>query len=295
LFENVIVGVDDDEGGRDAVALARDLAGADAAMTLAHVHGAFALLGIGSSSYTDEETARSRELLERTRRETGVDAHLRWIGSPSVGRGLHELAQTEGAELLVVGSNRHGLVGRVLLGDETCAALNGAPCAVAIAPAGESRHRRTIRQIAVGYDGSEQSEHALAVARELAAQYGARLSALHVVSIPASAFARRPGSWEELISDAIDNARQRLAALGGVEPHAVYGRPSEELAQYSAAVDLLVVGSRGYGPVTRLVHGSTSQQLAHSARCPLLVLARADDQTPSAQAHASRRPATPWA
>ena len=41
------------------------------------------------------------------------------------------------------------------------------------------------------------------------------------------------------------------------------------------SLDLLVVGSRGYGPLSRLVHGSTSQQLARSARCPLLVLTRA--------------------
>jgi hypothetical protein len=36
-----------------------------------------------------------------------------------------------------------------------------------------------------------------------------------------------------------------------------------------------VVGSRGYGPVGRLVHGSTSQRLARAAHCPLLVLTRA--------------------
>jgi hypothetical protein len=40
-------------------------------------------------------------------------------------------------------------------------------------------------------------------------------------------------------------------------------------------VDLLVVGSRGYGPLGRLIHGSTSLQLARSARCPLLVLPKA--------------------
>ena len=40
------------------------------------------------------------------------------------------------------------------------------------------------------------------------------------------------------------------------------------------SLDLLIVGSRGYGPIGRLIHGSTSQQLAHTARCPLLVLTR---------------------
>jgi hypothetical protein len=44
---------------------------------------------------------------------------------------------------------------------------------------------------------------------------------------------------------------------------------------FSASVDLLVVGSRGYGPLGRLVHGSTSNELARVSCCPLLVLPRA--------------------
>ncbi len=75
----------------------------------------------------------------------------------------------------------------------------------------------------------------------------------------------------------VDDARDRLAALAGVEPHAVYGVPAEELALYSASLDLLIVGSRGYGPIGRLVHGSTSKHLARTARCPLLVLAHGAD------------------
>ena len=73
----------------------------------------------------------------------------------------------------------------------------------------------------------------------------------------------------------VEDALERIAALGGVEPHAAYGQPAEELALYSASLDLLIVGARGYGAVGRLIHGTTSQQLAHTARCPLLVLTRA--------------------
>ena len=42
----------------------------------------------------------------------------------------------------------------------------------------------------------------------------------------------------------------------------------------SGSLDLLVVGSRGYGPIGRLVHGSTSRELTLRAQCPLLVLTR---------------------
>ena len=80
---------------------------------------------------------------------------------------------------------------------------------------------------------------------------------------------------EEMIEELLDAARERVAEIEGVEPHAAYGQPAEELALYSASLDLLVVGSRSYGPIGRLVHGSVTQQLARTARSPLLVLTRA--------------------
>ena len=60
-----------------------------------------------------------------------------------------------------------------------------------------------------------------------------------------------------------------------VEGRAVYGLTGEELAAFGDDVDLLVVGSRSYGPCERLVLGSTSDYLERHARCSLLVLPRA--------------------
>ncbi len=82
------------------------------------------------------------------------------------------------------------------------------------------------------------------------------------------------GTLVEAIPDYVEQAHAQIAALGGVEPHAAYGIVAEELALYSASLDLLVVGSRSYGPLGRHIHGSTSQRLARTARCPLLVLTR---------------------
>ncbi|MEO6859887.1 MAG: universal stress protein [Solirubrobacteraceae bacterium] len=276
MFKSVIVGVDGEEGGRDAIALARVLRDEDGELTLAHVYQGEAHVWRGSSPpYEAAERERTRELLEKVREEAGIEAQLRWHGSPSVGRGLHELAETVGADLLVIGSSRRGLFGRVLIGDETRGALNGAPCAVAIAPAGFSRHAVAMREIGVGYDGSPESEHALGVARELAAEHGIKLSAFAAVSVPTYLAHGRSAPDATPIEKLVDEARERIAALGGVEPHAAYGRPAEELALYGASLDLLVIGSRSYGPIGRLMHGSTAQDLAHSARCPLLVLTRA--------------------
>lgn len=274
MFKRIVVGVDGREGGRDAVALARLLVAAGGELTLAHIvpGDAHAYRGAGAA-YEAPEEERAEAVLETVREETGVEARLRWRGSSSVGRGLHELCELIGADLVAVGSSRRGLLGRVLIGDDTSAALNGAPCSIAIAPTNYSRQPGALHAIGVGYDGSPESEHALSVARMLAGASGAKLSGLEVVSLPSDAFLG-PGAVDNTPRGLLEDARGRIAALGGVEPRSAYGQPAEELALYSASLDLLIVGSRGYGPIGRLIHGSTSQQLAHSARCPLLVLTR---------------------
>jgi nucleotide-binding universal stress UspA family protein len=276
MFKNVIVGVDGQEGGRDAIALAKILRAEHSKLTLAYVYSGDAHVWRGSSPpYDAAESERTQELLEKAREEAGVDADLKWEGSSSVGRGLHELAEAVGADLLIIGSSRRGLLGRVLIGDDTRAALNGAPCAVAIAPAGYSMHPVVMREVGLGYNGSPESEHALALARELAAEHGTRLSAFEAVYVPARLYAAPAYPDHTAIEEMVEAARERIARLDGVEPHAAYGQPGEELALYSASLDLLVVGSRSYGPLGRLVHGSTAQQLARTARCPLLVITRA--------------------
>jgi nucleotide-binding universal stress UspA family protein len=280
MFHKVLVGVDERGGGRDAVALAKQLTAPGGKLTLAHVYRDEAAPRVrGYDEREAAEITRSRALLQTARAEAGVDARLRWTGSASVGRGLHELAEMLEADLLVVGSTRRGLVGRVLLSDDTRAALDGAPCAVAIAPSGYAGHARGIGKIGVGYDGSPDSEGAAIAMKALASELGATPEALQVVFFPAYLFSGPVAGDATTIHDLIEQAREQVASLGGVEPHGAYGQPAEELARWSAELDLLVVGSRGYGPIGRLVHGSTSQELARRARCPLLVITRPPRET----------------
>ncbi len=275
MFNNVIVGIDGEPGGRDALALARLLVATGGRLTLANVFPGEAFVWrAGNPTYERGAEEEARALLERTRQETGVDADLLCHQDPVVGRGLHVLVEEAHADLLVIGSARRGLLRRVMIGDDTRAALNGAPSAVAIAPAGYGAEPQQMREIGVGYNGSPESEHALRVARRLATAHGARLSGFEAVSVPTHPAEGRSATNTAAITDLVKQARERIAALG-IEPHAAYGHPAEELALYSASLDLLVVGSRDYGPLGRLVHGSTSKRLARMARCPLLVLTRA--------------------
>lgn len=277
MFKRVVIGVDEHDGGRDAIELARRLVGANATLTLVCVYANTATTWRGSSPiYEPIMLQRAQDLLANLHRETAVDAMLCPIGATSAGRGLHAAAEQAKADLLVVGSSRRGLLGRVLLSADTREALNGIPCPAAIAPAGYSRDAGAITRIGVGYNGSAESVHALAFARQLATGMNAHLSALDAVEIPINTFATaRVSPSVDFIDEMVDSAFKRVSALPGVEPHASYGRPAEELAYYSESVDLLVVGSRGYGPAGRLVHGSTSSSLTGISHCPLLLLTRA--------------------
>ncbi len=291
MFRQVLVGVDDDQGGRDAIALGKLLAGTDGALTFGHIFHADTSVPWGFQDPTKtQQEDESRQLLERIAGEAGVSAHLRWHGAPSVGRGLHELAEAINADLLVVGSSRRALLGRVRLADDTRAALNGAPCAVAVAPAGYASEPSVVREIGVGYDGSPESTRAVAVARALAAELGTKLSAFQAVPLPVFGYSglstTRPAGIS--VDDMVKKAREGIAALGGVEAHVTSGDPSEELTVYSASLDLLVVGSRSYGPVGRLIHGGISEHLARTARCPLLVLPRGVSDAAATPASESR-------
>jgi len=275
MFDKVIVGTDGLSGGRDALALARQLTDEGDRVILAQVYMESVLPSRGTPGvFQAGEYRHSLELLEAAQAEAGIEATLCPVASSHVGRGLHELAERTGAALIVVGSSSRGLLGRVFLGDDMRSALSAAPCAVAIAPSGFAKRPSIMAEIGVGYDGSPESRNALALARELASRHGARLSAFEAVSPPPRGFAdaRHPDRYQ--IEADVQRALAGIAALGGIVPHAAYGDAAEELALYGASVDLLVVGSRGYGPVGRLIHGHTSMRLAHSARCPLLVLPR---------------------
>ena len=276
MFNNVLVGVDGSPNGRDAIVLASQLIDPDGKLTLAHVHsGELRPSHAITPGMVREEREASKKLLEDERVAANVNAELISIVSGTPGGGLHQQAEGQGADLLVVGSCSHSAFGRAMLGDDTRAALNGAPCAVAIAAVGYSEHPGPIGKVGVAYNSSPESTAALALARELAASTGATVHALEVVSIPTYVYGGLVApTIGEVIEEMLKEANGRLEELPDVKGHAVYGLAGEELAVFGDQVDILVVGSRGYGPVKRLVLGSTSAYLQRHARCSLLVLPR---------------------
>ena len=135
------------------------------------------------------------------------------------------------------------------------------------------------RQIVIGVDEHEGGRDAIALAKNLLAR-GGELTLAHVLRHdghghrgPSAAY--EASEWASA-AQLLGRVREETGVRAGdIEPHAAYGEAAEELALYGASLDLLVVGSRGYGPIGRLIHGSASNKPAHMARCPLLVLPRA--------------------
>jgi nucleotide-binding universal stress UspA family protein len=274
MFRKVLIGIDGRQGGRDAIALACELAAPHAALTLVHIQSSLI------EAVTDFDRARYEQVLNDARdavalEGVALEADTILEFHPSVGRGLHKLAEDQGADLLVVGSTHRALLGRVLLGDHCAGALNGSPCAIAVATRGYSSTPHAWERIGIGHNGSPESEHALAVAREIAGRHGARLKAFHVVSLPEVRDERPlPADWPKTIEALIARDTERLAQLPGVEALVSYGGTGEELVQLAGGVDLMVVGSRGFGPIGRLFYGSVSHYLVQHAKCPVLVLPR---------------------
>lgn len=287
MFDHVIVGVDGQHGGRDAIALASDLVARGGRLTLAHINRGFPVAAKGDPpEFASAERERSLEILKTARLETGVDAEIKALGWPTVSGGLHILAERCEADLLVIGSGR-SMTGRVLPGASPKATLTDAPCAVAVAPRGYAESTRTVSRIGVAFDSSLGSLRALAAARLLSERFAAKLSAWHAVELPASRFV----SPVKVARDLFESISVELEPMHDAELHELYGEPAEALAQCSDDVDLLVMGCSDRGPIGRLICGSTSRKLAGICRCPLLVIGcggRASDASECA-------PATPAA
>jgi nucleotide-binding universal stress UspA family protein len=280
MFDTVVIAVDGREGGRDAIALARQLAAPSAGLTLVHIFGSDWLLGRGMTEQMPLERAEARALLERERDASGVSAELIVAGD----RRLQQLATQRGADLLVIGACQRAPLGRVLLGDDTHAALTRAPCAVAVAPHGYARTAGQLNTIGVGYDGSPQGEQALAAAIALGKSHDAEVRARWVVSLEEVSDAHPiPADWQRSAAELVNDRARRMAALECAHGEAVYGGPREELEHMSHRVDLLVLGSRDYGPFERLFHGSVSGHVLRHAACPVLVLPRRTGASPESR------------
>ena len=87
---------------------------------------------------------------------------------------------------------------------------------------------------------------------------------------------------------ALDDAIAAVAATVPVERDVLFQDPADGLAAASGQLDLLIMGSRAYGPMRAVMLGGVSRRVITRAACPVLVLPRgtmgaADELVPSTE------------
>jgi nucleotide-binding universal stress UspA family protein len=217
----------------------------------------------------------------------GVALETIAVAGPSAARILHECAQDRGAGVLVVGSTHHGLTGRISLGSTADRLLHGAPCPIAVAPLGFAERMRGLERVGAAFVDSEEGHEALRAAGALASAFGSELhaaTAVEPVAWSATSLVQ-PYDVEAHLADVRARAEEHLrAAVGGLVPpvpahcEVLVNSPVTALEQLSHDVDLLVCGSRGYGPLGSVLLGGVSRRLIHRAACPVIVVPRGTER-----------------
>ena len=296
MLDTIVVGVDGREGGRDALALAGLLQrafGSELVAALAYPYDPVPSRA-ASRDFDRAIAADAAEALNQEVTASGLKARPVIVPDNAPARALHRLAEREQAELIVVGADHHGPVGHVLAGDVAAGALHGAPCAVAVAPHGFASAAPDMGTVGVGYDGSPESRAALGWAERLALAIGATVHVLCAAEVPQgfSPSISYGINWVALAPDRLEYAEglvaEAVAELGnGATGEAVAGVARDELVRLSEQVDLLVLGSRGYGPLRRALLGGSADRVVHGAACPVVVVPRGAHEEHAAE-HAAR-------
>ncbi len=297
MSKPIVVGYDPRHGDRApvdfAVAVAR-LTGAPLVVAAVHARppvpavwaGQSLPYGIVDDDLLDEapEALRDREAELRT---LGVDAEVRVCRGASAASVLHAVAEEEDAALLVVGSDRRSDPGRVRAGSTAGRLLHGSPCPVALVP--RNWTARAVETVGVAFVDSQEGREALRGAHAIARRVGARLRAITAVkprlADASEAEATTPGrdrrDPEDVAGEhrlaaerALRRAVDELGADVPVDVEALIGDPVELLVAASEHLDLLVCGSRGYGPLRAVLLGSVSGAVMMAARCAVIAVPR---------------------
>ena len=274
-----LVGHDGTDHGDDALALARALgAERDVRRVVVHVLPWPGDTAPAAAPWADVDEAGTRERLARIRSVLAGDEVLEVLMARSPARGLHDFAERQDADLVSIGAH-HRSPGRLHLATGTVAGslLSGGPCAVAYASEGFAARAHALARIVVGFDGSGEARDALDEGAALAASTGALVDVVYAYDH--TAYPRYPGTVAEAEQASGALAQEGLEAL----PEAVRGvsasrsgvaGPVVERFAEGQGADLIVLGSRGFGPVCRALLGSTGSHVLHHTDRPVIVVPR---------------------
>lgn len=287
----IVIGFEGSDAGEDALTLGALVARATGDEPIvATVYPEEHAIGIGrvDAEWVAYLREQAEEVSRRARRVLGdeLTADYRIVGSSSAAHGLDDLGDAEEATMIVVGADRRSPRRRILAGSTGQRLLQGAGRPVAVAPRGlHEQSWGTLRTIGCAFVDTPDGHEALKGATALAQRIPARLKAFTATGPqPDEIFSPFAGRDAERAvrertrgpaQEALDAA---LAALpSGVEASGelLDGNPVDALAALDDRdVDLLVCGSRGYGPVRRVLLGGVSGRLVRHASCPIVIVPR---------------------
>ena len=284
---HIAAGADGSDEGKDAVALAAGLASlTGAGLSLVNV---FPTVLFPSPGTTDRATLRKQadESLRRDRDELAPDAIPHSVADLSVSRALMHFAQETHVEMMVIGSSRDAPPGRARIGRRGRQLLHDMPFALALAPRGSRTSAFELGRVGLGDDGGPEAKVARDVAIGLCRAASATLVIKSVIDssypilagiAPASLPDHEAGG--EYQRSHVQNELERQAAEIDVptEVSSVLGDPGHVLRSVSDDVDLIVVGSRRWGPIARLVTGGVGETLVADAGCPIVIAPRPSEE-----------------
>ena len=232
----------------------------------------------------DEAEQTAHDMRERLEGIAADRLRIRITANPSPAHALHDIAEAEHVEIIVVGSSHTGRLGRVAPGSTGERLLHGAPCAVAVVPHGyRTRADQPIRRIGVAYDASEEAKGAVAAAVELSRALDAELEIIGVVTPESYGASPMMGGRSSLslradveraVQAGLDTVVAGLPADVTAESVRLAGDPADQLGEHSAGLDLMLAGSRGYGPLRSVLVGGVSGSLMRTVQCPMIVVPR---------------------
>lgn len=196
------------------------------------------------------------------------------IGSPV--ESIIELAQEEGAGLIVMGGRGLNAWEALLLGSISQGVTHHAHCPVLIV----RNNPQGFQHIVVGSDGSEHAIHALKIGAEIAKSFQANLTVLNTYDPLSpqplvSAQDVVSGEHEAHVLTAIEEQSASILQEYSLPTDVVQeaGHPSETILTYAEreGCDLIVLGGRGQGGFRRLLLGSVCDNVLRHAHCSVLV------------------------
>lgn len=199
-----------------------------------------------------------------------------------------EKANTDAADLVVMGKKGHGLIGRALLGSNTLKVLRNSPVPVLSVKSEDAGIEYDIKKILVPLDISDTVDSSLSYALGLAGRLGASVTAVYVFWIDANVYELSPDLVGELSAHSAKELRLRVDAVKEryhndnkgepvteVETHVLTGvSPALTVTDFADenGFDLITVTTHGRKGLGRIILGSETEKIIREARCPVLAL-----------------------